>query len=158
MAYNPALDHQAVVADVRATFGATPSLDECVLLCATVCHRLHDLGETDAGLIAKTPPQNGGYGPDGGYYGKDIIIYSDGQLFDCLIAAGAPGTAQPSWQALAPVSPSLWRPAFPLPARRSRRPAARGRPRGLGGARLRARAGGGGIARALSGGRARRRR
>lgn len=60
------------------------------------------LASTGAGLLSKPSGNN----CDG--YAVDIIAYSDGRIFDCLIDGG--GANEPSWNPGEKVDPSRWVP------------------------------------------------
>ena len=102
MAYNPAIDHLAVVTEVRATWDEmTPGPARAWTITNQVCLRLQAQGE-DAGLLAK----------DSGNqflgYSTDIVVYRDGHHYDCLINSEADAT--PAWQDKGMIDPTRWRP------------------------------------------------
>jgi len=91
-----------VVKEERARFEKVPTLDECVLLCNRVAKRLiagecGPMWET-ANLLAKYDYQTHGVGPDGRFYGVDVVVMSDGAVYDILQGASGTGaTAAPQW-------------------------------------------------------------
>jgi len=114
MAYNPTINHVAIVQAVRASFAdARLSADQCALLCHEVARRCIAAGESDAGVMFKT---SGNYGEvAGARYSVDIILYHDSAVYvDCLRDAGdrntGPGLAQPAWQGPNPGSVANWAP------------------------------------------------
>lgn len=91
MAYNPALDHLAVVKAARARYGSQePSAERGWRIINEAALHLRDLGEDDVGLHRKTSGTNF----DG--YSIDVIGYRDsGLMIDAL--QDAEGSATPQW-------------------------------------------------------------
>jgi hypothetical protein len=111
MAYNPTLNHLAIVEHYRNRLPHGTN-DDCVYLCAAIANELRAQGETDAGLLTKTAGENHGVGPDGQRYAVDIIAYRDSaRHFDCLVAA--PERAEPAWQDKGGINAAAWRAPFP---------------------------------------------
>ena len=83
MAYNPSLDHVAVVTNAREKFASQPASNERSWnIINEAALRLRDAGESDVGLHRK-----GGTNWNG--YSVDIIGYREsGLMFDCLQGAG----------------------------------------------------------------------
>lgn len=117
MAYDPALNHLAVVTAARqALYGGAEKLtaDQCAALCHEVARRLVALGEADCGVMYKG---SGNYGVvNGTGYAVDIILYRDSRVYtDCLRDAGdrtknVPGFATPVWPTPKPGDVSQWAP------------------------------------------------